>query len=135
MKKKNVLIRLAGWFIPEASTILRFTSWAMSDNIKRKIVMVAGFCEAERMRGVALPRVSQLNEVLHIVNTESLLFAIREFAMQLSDELFRCKDEPCPADMVAMCLHLAERVPSFLKYADHDTMVNDLATVVVFEVK
>lgn len=133
--KKNLFVRIAGWFIPEASTILRFTAWAMSDSIKRKIVMVAGFCEAERMRGVALPRVDQLNEVLHIVNTESLLFAIRDFAMILSDELFRCKDEPCPTDMAAVCLHLAKRVPSFLKYADHETMVSDLATVVVFEVR
>lgn len=135
MKKKNPLIRFAGWFVPEASTILRFTAWAMSDNIKRKIVMVAGFCEAERMRGAKVPRVDQLNEVLHIVTTESLLFAIRDFAMALSDELFRCGEEPCPTDMAAVCLHLAERVPSFLKYADHETMVSDLATVVVFEVR
>jgi len=135
MKKRNVFVRLADWLTPEASTILRFTAWAMSDNIKRKIVMVAGFCEAERMRGVTLPRVDQLNEVLHIVTTETLLFAIRDFAMALSDELFRCKDEPCPTDMAAVCLHLAKRVPSFLKYADHDVMINDLATVVVFEVQ
>jgi len=132
MQQPNPFLRVGMRLLPQASTFLRFTSWAMPDSIKRKIVMVAGFCEVERLRGVAYPRVEQLNKALEIVNTDSLLYCIRDLALPLSTEFFSCKDEPCPADMAALCHHLTEHVPSFLKYDRRSAMLNDIAKVVAF---
>lgn len=134
MRQPNLVFRMGMKLLPEPKTFLRFTSWVLPDLIKRKIVMVASFCEVERLRGVAEPRVDQLNEVLDIVDTKSLLYCIRDLAIPLSNEYFTCKDEPCWSDMAQMCLHLARRVPPFLRYDEQDKMVADIAKVVAFSI-
>lgn len=106
----------------------------MPDSMKRKIVMIAAFCEVERMRGVKIPRIDKLNDALKLTQTEALLYGIRDLASPLSVKYF-CTSDAGLCDVAAMCHGLADSVPDYLKYDTRDAMISDIAKVIVCNVK
>lgn len=106
----------------------------MPNNMKRKIVMIAAFCEVERLRGVRSPRVDKLNEALKLTHTDALLYGIRDVATPLSDEYF-CAEDDALCDVASMCNGLTDCIPEYLQYGDRETMISDIAKVIVCNVK
>lgn len=108
----------------------RFFSKAM----KRRIVMVAAFCEIERKRGMPYPRVRKLNRALKITQTDKLIFGIRDIATPFSEAIF-CETSGDICDVATVCKKMAESVPSYMMYDTMETVVSDIAKVIVCNLK
>ena len=98
--------------------------------MKRKIVMIAAFCEIERKRGVKNPRICKLNRALKLTQTDQLLFGIRDVATPLS-ETFLCDEKDDVCDVAAVCNSLTDSVPEYLIYDTRENIISDIAKVMV----
>lgn len=136
MNRPNCVMRLFLKLVPGPDTLLKFLSATIPKSIKRIIVMVACFCEMEKMRGIKKPRLDRLNHDLDLVTAESFLYYIRDFTLSLKDneKLFCCIGERCEHDIAKLCLYFAEHVPGYLQYGSKETMINDIAIVVAYEI-
>lgn len=119
MKAEKLWSRLLGQVLPT--------------EVKRKLVLVAVFVELEKERGMDHPRLSDLNDQMHLVEDVSILDKLADVA----GLLFAPK--ACPisreAGVVENCSQIMCWMPNWLRYGNDNRIFSDLAEVATSHIK
>ena len=105
----------------------KLLSHVIPRGLKRTMVLVAVFVEAEKTRGESSPRLNSLNARLHLAGDEVLLQRVAE----LNAAIFRRSNCPVRKDVgiIENCSNVIRWLPTWLWYGSRSEILSDLAEV------